>query len=41
MFAVSAAPVRPLAVIAVAASLTRIAFSIIVIRKATQMRRRS
>ena len=41
MFAVSAAPVRPLAVIAVAASFTRIAFSIIVIRKATQMRRRS
>jgi hypothetical protein len=41
MFAVSAAPERPLAVIAVAASLTRIACSIIVIRTATQMRRRS
>jgi HAAS len=41
LFAVSAAPVRPLAVIAVAASLTRIACSIIVIRTATQMRRRS
>jgi hypothetical protein len=41
MFAVSAAPARPLALIAVAASLTRIACSIIVIRKATQMRGRS
>jgi hypothetical protein len=41
MFAVSAAPARPLALIAVAASLTRIACSLIVIRKATQMRRRS
>jgi hypothetical protein len=40
IFAVSAAPARPIAVIAVAASLTRIAFSIIVIRTATQMRRR-
>jgi roadblock/LC7 domain-containing protein len=40
MFAVSATPARPLAVIAIAASLTRIAFSIIVIREATQMRRR-
>ena len=41
MFAVSAAPASPLAVIAVAASLTRIACSIIVIRTATQMQRRS
>jgi hypothetical protein len=41
MFAVSAAPASPLAVIAVAASLTRIACSIIVIRTATLMRRRS
>jgi HAAS len=41
LFAVSAAPVRPLAVIAVAASLTRIACSFTVIRTATQMRRRS
>lgn len=40
MFAVSAAPARPLALIAVAASLTRIACSLIVIRTATQMRRR-
>ena len=40
MFAMSAAPARPLAAIAVAASLTRIACSIIVIRTATQIRRR-
>jgi roadblock/LC7 domain-containing protein len=41
VFAMSAAPARPLAVIAVAASLTRIACSITVIGTATQMRQRT
>jgi hypothetical protein len=41
MFMVSDAPTRPLAVIAIAASLTRIACSITTVRHATRMRSRS
>ena len=41
MFMVSSAPTRPLAVIAIAASLTRIACSITTVRHATRMRSRS
>ena len=41
MFMVSGAPTRPLAVIAIAASLTRIACSITTVRHATRMRSRS
>ena len=41
MFMVSDAPTRPLAVIAVAASLTRIACSITTVHHATRMRGRS
>jgi hypothetical protein len=41
IFAVSATPIRPFAVIAIAASLTRVACSIAVIRQATIMRRPS
>ena len=41
MFMVSDAPTRPLAVIAIAASLTRIACSITTMRHATRMRSRS
>ncbi|HEU0212549.1 MAG TPA: permease prefix domain 1-containing protein [Jiangellaceae bacterium] len=40
IFAVSAVPVRPLAVLAIAGSITRIACSLIVIRTAAQMWRR-
>jgi hypothetical protein len=41
MFMLSGAPTRPLAVIAIAASLTRIACSITTVRHATRMRSRS
>jgi hypothetical protein len=41
IFMVSSTPTRPLAVIAIAASLTRIACSITTVRHATRMRRRS